>query len=381
MRYRKRAGGSFTLLYRRKSAIGDILVVLSSVSKLAIVLAAAIMGVWGQGRIVGTITSTDAASRQISLQTDKGEIYAVKVLPEAKVQRIAPGQTDLNSAEAIEITSLAKGDRILARGQQDAALKTILAAQIVVIPRQSLDSRDAARQQEWKTKSLAGIVKTVEPLTIQSRGNLLWTVDASAVKSIHQYAEDSSRFANAKPAQLADLRPGDQLRVLGTRDMESKTVKASEIVFGRFSTIGGEIKSLDTGNQTLTVFDLTTKKNITIQVSPEARMTRLAGGPGGGSPGFGPRGPGPNGPQGAGSRGPGMNGGGGPDPSMLLDRLPPAKFTDLQSGDAVLITLGKNSSNRPVALSLVAGLDFLLRAPAQQASQMIANWSMDGGLQ
>ena len=111
-------------------------------------------------------------------------------------------------------------------------------------------------------------------------------------------------------------------------------------------------------------------------------MTRLAGGPGGGSPGGGPRGSAPTGPQGAGPRGPGgPGGGGGPDPSMLLDRLPPAKFADLQTGDAVVLTIGKAKSSRPVALSLVAGLDFLLRAPAQQASQMIANWNMEGGLQ
>jgi hypothetical protein len=66
---------------------------------------------------------------------------------------------------------------------------------------------------------------------------------------------------------------------------------------------------------------------------------------------------------------------------MVLDRLPPAKFADLQTGDAVVLTIGKAKSSRPVALSLVAGLDFLLRAPAQQASQMIANWNMEGGLQ
>ena len=66
---------------------------------------------------------------------------------------------------------------------------------------------------------------------------------------------------------------------------------------------------------------------------------------------------------------------------MLMDRLPPAKFSDLQSGDAVLLTVGRSKSARPVALSLVAGLDFLLRAPAQQVAQMVANWSVDGGLQ
>ena len=281
------------------------------------------------------------------------------------------------------MATLTKGDRVLARGQLDAATKTLLAAQIVVIPKQSLDSRDAARQQEWKTGSIAGTVKSVSPLTVQSKGNVIWTVDTAALKSIHQYAEDSSKFANAKAAQLADLQPGDQLKVLGPREVEAKTVKAAEIVFGRFTTMGGEIKSIDVPNQTLTVYDLSTKKNITIQVSREARMTRLAGGPGGGSPGFGPRGSAPNGPPGAGPRGPGSPGmgGGGPDPSMLLDRLPPAKFADLQTGDAVVVTIGKAKSSRPVALSLVAGLDFLLRAPAQQASQMIANWNMEGGLQ
>ncbi|MBI2688291.1 MAG: hypothetical protein HYX27_18465 [Acidobacteria bacterium] len=347
-----------------------------------VVLTLAILGVWGQGRVMGTITVADPGHRQLSLQTDQGELYAIKVLPEAKVQKIAPGQTNLSNAEAIELGTLTKGDRILARGQQDAAAKTMLAGQVVVIPKQSIESRDAARQQEWKTSSLAGVVKTVNPLTIQSRGNTTWTVDPSANKTVHQYADDSSKFANAKAAQLSDLQPGDQVKVLGARDAEAKTVKASEIVFGRFTTLGGEIKSIDTANQTVTVYDLSTKKNVTIQVSRDARMTRLSGSPGGGSSGFGPRGPTPNGPQGGGPRGPGFAGGGaGPDPSMLLERLPPAKFSDLQTGDAVVLTVGKASTSRPVALSLVAGLDFLLRAPAQQATQMIANWNVEGGLQ
>lgn len=341
-------------------------------SRFVLLLLAA-AGLWAEGRILGTITASDAAARQLSLQTDQGELYAIKALPEAKVQRIAPGQTDLSKAEAIEIGTLAKGDRVLARGQQDATAKTMLAAQIVVIPKQSLESRDAARQQEWRTGALAGVVKSISPLTMQSKGNAAWTIDTAAVKSIHQYAEDSSKFANAKPAQLADLKPGDQLKVLGPRDAENKTIKAAEIVFGRFSTIGGEIKHIDVPNQTLTIYDLSTKKNVTVQVSREARMTRLPGGPGGGSSGFGPRGVSPNGPPGGAPR--------GPDPSALLDRLPPAKFTDLQTGDAVVLTVGKAGSPKPVALSLVAGLDFLLRAPAQQASQMIANWNMDGGLQ
>jgi len=352
------------------------------VSKFAILALAVAASLFGQGRVMGTISAADTAKGQISLRTDQGEMYAIKVLPEAKLQRIAPGQTDLTKAEAIEAAALAVGDRILARGQQDAAAKTMLAGQIVVIPKQSLESRDAARQREWKTNSVSGVVKTVNPLTVQSRGNVVWAVDTSANKVIHRYSDESSKFASAKAVGIDDLRPGDQLKILGTRNAEAKTVQSAEIVFGRYQTLGGEIKSMDAASQTLTVYDLATKKNITIQVSQEARITRLPGNPGGGSPGNGPRGAAPNGPQGSGPRGPGFpGGGGGPDPSMLLERLPPAKFADLQSGDAVVLTVGKADTSRPVALSLVAGLDFLLRAPAQQASQMIANWNMDGGLQ
>jgi hypothetical protein len=354
---------------------------LTFVSRLTF-LALAAMGLFAQGRVVGTITVADLTKRQISLQTDKGELYAVEILPEAKVQRIAPGQTDLTKAEAIEIEAIAKGDRILARGQQDATAKTLLAGQIVVISKQSLESRDAARQQEWKSAALAGVVKSLDPLTIQSKGNVLWTVQTADLKAVHRYGDDSSNFANARVSQLAELQPGDQLKVLGTRDAEAKTVKAAEIVFGRFTTLGGEIKSIDVAHEVFVLYDLSTKKNIPIQVSREARMTRLPGAPGGGSPGFGPRGQAPTGPQGAGPRGPASSGPrGGPDPSMLLDRLPPVKFSDLRAGDAVVLTVGKSNTARPVALSIVAGLDFLLRAPAQQASQMIANWNVDGGLQ
>lgn len=328
---------------------------------------------------MGTITAADPASRQLSLQTDPGEVYAVKVLEEAKVQKIAPGQTDLTKAEAIDFAMVAKGDRVLARGQQDAAAKTLLAAHIIVISKQSIASRDANRQQEWKTKSLAGVVKTVEPLTIQSRGNTLWNAETTSVASVMKYADDSSKFTDASAAKISDLRPGDQIRVLGARDVEKKSVAATEIVFGRFKTIGGEIKKLNVPESTLTLYDLTTKKNITIQVSPEARLARLTGGPGGGSPGFGPRGGAPNGPLAATPRGP--SSAGGPDPGMLLERLPPAKFSDLQTGDAAVLTIGRGANGAPVALTLVAGLDFLLRASNQQATQMISNWNVEGGLQ
>ena len=83
--------------------------------------------------------------------------------------------------------------------------------------------------------ALAGIVKTANPLTVQARGNVVWTVDDAAVKSIHQYADDSSNFAKAKPAQLTDLRPGDQfadLRVaFAAKGAEGDIGAASHEVF------------------------------------------------------------------------------------------------------------------------------------------------------
>ena len=60
-----------------------------------------------------------------------------------------------------------------------------------------------------------------------------------------RYAPDSVRFSDAKPGSFADLKVGDQLRVLGEKNADGTRIKAEAIVSGSFRNIAGVIKSID----------------------------------------------------------------------------------------------------------------------------------------
>src|SRR5271168_1957618 len=64
---------------------------------------------------VGVIKSIDGTA--ITLITDTGASIAVQVAANAKMVRVAPGQTDLKTAPPIQLSDLHIGDRILVRGQ------------------------------------------------------------------------------------------------------------------------------------------------------------------------------------------------------------------------------------------------------------------------
>jgi hypothetical protein len=109
------------------------------------------------------------------------------------------------------------------------------------------------------------------------------------------------------------------------------------------------------------------------------------GGPGGGAPGGGNAEAGnggqggPGGGQGNGRRvgfvGAG-GGGGGFDAQMMLSRAPLVKLEDLKKGDAIMVVATDDESGMS-AISLMAGVEPLLEAPA--ASQNLLNWSLSTG--
>src|ERR1700730_8353270 len=97
------------------------------------------------GRALGVVTKTDAAARQITLQTTTGEV-AVTVDAKAKVLRVAPGATNLSSAAAIELTDINVGDRLRARGRMTDDQKSLAALEILVISQSDIASKQAAER-------------------------------------------------------------------------------------------------------------------------------------------------------------------------------------------------------------------------------------------
>ena len=66
----------------------------------------------------------------------------------------------------------------------------------------------------------------------------------------------------------------------------------------------------------------------------------------------------------------------GGDPQQLLSRAPAIKLGDLTKGEAVMLVATQGAPD-VTAVSLLAGVEPLLQAPASQS--LLSNWSMGSG--
>jgi hypothetical protein len=253
---------------------------------------------------------------------------------------------------------------------------------------------------------LLGIITAVKPetkeITISSRtmtGQQSITIPVSDKVEMRRYAPDSIKFADAKPAQFAELKVGDQLRALGERSADGLTFTPEKVVTGAFRNVAGTVVAVDAATGEVKINDLQTKQPLTIVVKQDAvlrrfpsaaemggMMTMMGRGPGGqgapgaagGQPPAGQGGNRPQGgqggpPQGGGPGGPGGGGrmGGGMNIQDMLERLPTISLADVKVGDTIIVSSTKGADpTRLTAISVISGADTLLNlmAARQQAA-------------
>jgi hypothetical protein len=368
---------------------------------------------WGQApaRFIGTITSIGGTT--LTVKTDAGQSYQVEVPAGAAIKRIAPGEKDLTKAAAMQFSDLAVGDRALVKLDLGAPPGTSQALQIIAVKQADVAEKQQKDREDWQRNGVGGLVKSVDPgsgVIVLSSGSgttaKTITVHTTKATMLKRYAPASVRFDAAVPAPIDAIHPGDQLRARGTRSADGASIDAEEVVSGTFRNISGTITSTDSAASTLVVKDLTTKKQVTIHITPDVQMRRLpermatmlaarltgtSGGGGGRSNGGAqqarggagstpPAGNGQGGGQASGGQWPGQGGGqggGGGDPQQMLNRAPTIQIADLKKGDAVMV-VSTDGATDVTAITLVAGVEPLLEAP--EASQsLLNNWSMGGG--
>jgi len=324
----------------------------------------------GLVRPLGTIKAI--SGNNITLTTDAKADVNVVVQDGARIVRVEPGQKDLKGAVPVQLEDLQVGDRILVRGTHADDGKSVLASAIILMKKTDIAQKQEQENQEWQ-RGMGGLVKSVDPagstVTVSTGAGSsakAVTIHISGQTILRRYAPDSVNFADARPAPLDQIKPGDQLRARGERSADGTEFTAQEIVSGSFRNIAGRVSSVNPSANQLTVMDLLTKKpvEVTLTSGSEIRKLpammaqmiamRLKGGTQGaasGAPGTAghsssetpsgqtaaasrPQYPGGGG---EGWRGNGGNGGGTGDFQQMLHRLPPAKITDLNKGDAVMI--------------------------------------------
>lgn len=353
-------------------------------------------------RALGTVKSV--AANSLVLTTDAGAEVTANVDANTKILRISPGEKDLKNAEAISFSDLQVGDRILIRGSSSDAGNTLQASSVIAMKQADIAQKNAREREAWQRNGAGGLVKSIDPAantiviaTNASGPNRDVTIRVLPKTILRRYAPDSVKFDDAKPAPLADVKPGDQLRARGTRNPEATELAADEIVSGSFRNVAGTIVSVDSAAGVLTVHDLATKQDVQVHVTPQTQMrklppplaqriaVRLKGEPPAtSSQGAAQQASPPNRTANADRSANPANGSArapGGDFQQIISRLPASSLSDIQKGEAVMLVATAGSQPAGVtAITLLSGVEPILEASPKRGQDMILSpWSLGGG--
>lgn len=329
-----------------------------------------------QQHLIGEVTAIDSATRQLSIKNDAGSSVTVAVDERTIYRRVPPGQTTLENAERITSADVKIGDRVLV--PNGAAGGAAAARQVIVMAREAVASKREQEREDWRARGVSGRVASVDPakkeFTVEARGRgeaeTVTVVASSNNVRFRRYAPGSLRPADAIPGAFADIRTGDQVRVLGKRDGARLT--AEEIISGTVARLRGVVEAVDAARGEVTIKENQTGQIITVALLTNTMLRRVpaeyverlrqrreqrradaqASGEGQAGERRGRRRDdgGQGGPGGERQRP------GGRGPQGMLENLPAITVADLKKSDAVIITgtAGVDAS-RVTAATLITG--------------------------
>jgi Domain of unknown function (DUF5666) len=357
-------------------------------------------------RAVGVVTAMTGTS--ITLKTDSGPEVAVTVQPTTKLVRMEPGQTDLKTAPAIQLSDVQVGDRLLVAGVPSDDGKSIAATTAVLMKKADVAEKQQQDREEWQKNGVAGVVKSVDAASqtiTLSTGTLAAndiTIHVAKDTVLRRYAPNSVKFDDARPGTFDQIKAGDQLRARGIKSADGKELSAAEIVSGTFRSIPATFLSADAASNTITVTDLVSKRPVTLKIGSDSQLhqlpamfaqriaMRLKGGAAG-APGATPSAANgaarahAEGGQGqgaaAGGGGFGQRAGGTPDFQQMLSRMPAVNVSDLQKGSALMIVATEGTADTPSeVIILLSGVEPILTAASpRDASTILSPWNLSAG--
>lgn len=364
----------------------SILGLLTTIVALGLTIAAQQMpGGAGVTHKTGSVQSIQG--RTIVLKDDAGQEIKVTIQENARILRVAPGQTDLKSAVPMTVSDIQAGDRMLVRGQAGDSADSVAASSIIVMRKGDVAEKQQQDRMEWQRHGTGGIVTSIDSgagtvtLSLTPTQNVV--VKTTPQTSFLRYAPNSVKFEAAVKAQFSEIKVGDQLRARGTRTPDGKELTANEVISGTFRNIAGTITGIDAGASTLTIKDVLGKKNVKVKISGDTQMRKLpeqlaqriafflkspeaaqaaaarfqqrAGG-------------------GAGGQRPG---GGSPDFQQMISRLPAVTVADLKKEEAVMIVSTPGTGNSEVsAITLLSGVEPILSSNTSQAAALLNGWNL-----
>jgi hypothetical protein len=255
--------------------------------------------------VLGDVVAVDASSKQIFVKTDAGAVVIVSVSDATRILKNPPGETKLDKATPYTLAQIAAGDRVLALGKLSEDGKTLAAPRALVVnTKAEITAKQETERAEWRKRGVVGVVSAVnaesKEITIQTRtpeGPKPVIINASApAAKLTRYAPDSIKFADRKPAEIGEIKVGDQLRAKGDKSEDGARFTPEEVVTGTFRTEVGTVKSVDAAKNEIVIESAQDKKLLTVVVRPDSvlkqfqlppEVAAMMGGGGGGMMGGG----------------------------------------------------------------------------------------------
>lgn len=339
------------------------------------------------------LTIKDAKAGNVEIVLNDKSAFKKASAENASLATATPGSLeDIVVGDKLTISALPDGNAYVARN-------------VYYIAKSDLAAKQEKEKQEWRTRGIAGKVGAVNAQTNQVTvdvaglmGNTTHVVvTPKADAMFKRYANDSIKYEDAKDSSIAEIKPGDTIRVLGDKSADGTSMTAERVVSGAFQTIAGTVKSIDAEKNEVVITNLQTNKDVTIEAGtavlmkrfPAADAERMAGAqmpgaarpPGGGARPAGGR---PAGGEGqtriaVGPGGPGMRPG-GPSLNEMIERFPNITVADVKAGDIIAIVSTKNgNAERIKAIKFVAGVEPFIRM-AQMAAAASGGRRGGGGV-
>lgn len=308
--------------------------------------------------VMGVVSDLKPDARQVIVTTAAGSQVAVTLSDRTVFMRIPPGEKSKDKFVKIEPTDFGMGDSVFARGRVSEDRKSMPALEFYVMSKGDIAEKRERERDQWRTRGIAGTISALNPdtkeITIDSRtaeGPKPVVIAASADTKFRRYAPDSVRFGDAKPSSLAELKVGDQLRALGTKNADGSRFTPEEIVSGSFQTISGSVTEIDAEKKEIKIKDLQSQQVVTIVVSKDSSMRKLT--------------PEmvtaltPGKPESSTAKTPTKAGG---DLQEMFDQLPALTLQELKPGESILISSTKGADPaRVTAIAVVSGVGPLLQ--------------------
>lgn len=386
-------------------------------------------------RIVGSVTAVDQTNHRVTVKEDKtGTEYTVGLANTKTLIKVEPGAKDLKNATRITADDLAVGDRVQVGGSKMPENANAVAARsVILMSARDLQQAHQAQAAAWQ-HSTAGVVTGIdaagEKLNVTARipeGTKPVAVDAGKAE-FTRYSPETPQTPVA--SQLAEIQPGDQVRIIGPMSGDGSSIMAQKIYSSSFRTVVGTVMSITADGKQIKIRNLQTKQPITVTLNDDSAVRRLpqmmayglarrfnpdfrppqgagSGGEGGtggstaaGAPPYGAKageaggqdsgtsgnraGQGQSGPpgnaEGAGHR---MRGAANGDLSQMLGQLPKISPGDLKPGDAVVVSGSPSSSDKSqlLAINVIAGVEPIFQSASTRQAQSLGDWgaSLTGG--